>query len=555
MDCFPTDSCLSSLLSDVMNRGFCEQIVASLYGVPISQNCDANIGSCSQQTVDMLLAADNQCLIDMFQQQGIVSSTLQLLLIECGTEVLEKWLEFLIKNKYVTSTTLQRFAPESIIAQDFRTKLEYENTRHRYPWVCSVRSTGSSPAHRCAVNLLAVPPDPTKFVGAAHCTFVCKDGGEGGTEVPVCCCSRDTRYCGLTNPECGMNPEVVDMAPSDSVILCGEFDTRENDFRDSGERYNVEFTILEIVKHPEFSVTNGNDISIFKVDDEVLKNDANLQNELRPACLPSTSKGIPKTGLQSGWSQPPPLPFILSQAKLYAEIYDNFFKQWHYKLDILETCEDPKINRVCNNLQFPTNTYYPQGTICAKDFTRDTCFSTGDSGSPLMIQYEDDNQDRMHIAGILSSIKGCSSVGSPFIRSSLIFADEAFFDPSSSSFITVDPDTEVPNNFVQYAENPTIYTKLSCYLPWIAEQYNMRYQGAGTEDTACQQGTGNKDVGNNPCRGISYGWDPDDQGFNLITTEKECKFPFFYRGVKYHECILFTELEFTYPAFRCPTRY
>ena len=35
--------------------------------------------------------------------------------------------------------------------------------------------------------------------------------------------------------------------------------------------------------------------------------------------------------------------------------------------------------------------------------------------------------------------------------------------------------------------------------------------------------------------------------------ELECKFPYYYDGVKYDECVLYNEKVFVYPVFRCPT--
>ena len=31
----------------------------------------------------------------------------------------------------------------------------------------------------------------------------------------------------------------------------------------------------------------------------------------------------------------------------------------------------------------------------------------------------------------------------------------------------------------QETNNPAVYTKLSCHLPWIAEQYGMEYDHTG----------------------------------------------------------------------------
>ena len=35
-----------------------------------------------------------------------------------------------------------------------RTELPLEHTRHRYPWLCSLRSKGSGKKHYCGVTLL-----------------------------------------------------------------------------------------------------------------------------------------------------------------------------------------------------------------------------------------------------------------------------------------------------------------------------------------------------------------------------------------------------------------
>ena len=37
---------------------------------------------------------------------------------------------------------------------NFRTELPFENTKHRYPWLCSLKSKNSDPKHHCAVTLL-----------------------------------------------------------------------------------------------------------------------------------------------------------------------------------------------------------------------------------------------------------------------------------------------------------------------------------------------------------------------------------------------------------------
>merc|ERR1711892_601041 len=51
----------------------------------------------------------------------------------------------------------------------------------------------------------------------------------------------------------------------------------------------------------------------------------------------------------------------------------------------------------------------------------------------------------------------------------------------------------------QLTENPSIYTKLSCFLPWVAEQYGLEYKASGQTDMACVQGQGDKMDGDEEC--------------------------------------------------------
>ena len=44
--------------------------------------------------------------------------------------------------------------------------------------------------------------------------------------------------------------------------------------------------------------------------------------------------------------------------------------------------------------------------------------------------------------------------------------------------------------FSSYTESPLAYTKMSCYLPWIAEQFGLSYEEQSTDDEACVKGSG-----------------------------------------------------------------
>merc|ERR1719250_555916 len=180
----------------------------------------------------------------------------------------------------------------------------------------------------------------------------------------------------------------------------------------TGEKYNVELHILEIIRHPDFDPTKGpiggNDLAVFKVSDTKLRNNGASDLDLWPACLHTDGGNKQRFGIHTGWSDPPPYSFIEREAKGFVSVYDNFYKQWHYKMEIFDICEDP-IKAAVNDdlLLFPSNSSYPAGTVCAKDWTRQSCFSSGDSGSPLMIKDSSGSQ-RYYIEGVLSFIRGCT---------------------------------------------------------------------------------------------------------------------------------------------------
>ena len=125
---------------------------------------------------------------------------------------------------------------------------------------------------------------------------------------------------------------------------------------------------------------------------------------------------------------------------------------------------------------------------------------------------------RYFIEGILSFVKGCEQY--------------VFGARSETRF-----------QLLQNSENPAAYAKLSCHLPWIAEQYGMDF----TEDVEdyrkeCSKGTGDvTDFNEEQCRSNS------DQ-------ESACIFPFYWNGRFHDECVFLEEQEFLFPVFRCPIR-
>ena len=146
------------------------------------------------------------------------------------------------------------------------------------------------------------------------------------------------------------------------------------------------------------------------------------------------------------------------------------------------------------NLTYPTNSFYPPGTLCAQEKNLRFCPSSGESGSPLMVE---DDEGRFSAVGVNSFIKGCS-----------VF-----------QFIKKRPDRTILR---QVSENPSVYSRLSCFLPWIAQKYGMSYT-ATEEDERCEEGTGDiNEVGGDQCRTT-----PTDRRDRGNRKEALCLFPLY----------------------------
>ena len=128
----------------------------------------------------------------------------------------------------------------------------------------------------------------------------------------------------------------------------------------------------------------------------------------------------------------------------------------------------------------------------------------------------DEGSSRLYIEGFLSHIKGCN-----WLRLT-------YFNETRRSVL------------FQKNLNPSVYTKLSCHLPWIAEQYDMDYDHNEEIDLECVQGTGDLLQMEN-CRSDNDNEDP-------------CIFPFYWNYKFYEECTMFDDDEFIWPVFYCPIR-
>merc|ERR1711892_631318 len=592
-DCFNDDDglgkkCLKGLIEDVEKNGVCN--VGSETGInpgagvyTANSTCgqysanplDPNIskGTCSEDTEKTLIK--DECRQFITQQPPMIMNTAtELISAACSNKVSKKYVD--IKVTYTADTcgcTPQQFKnvtdalvvpeiPTSVDLPPFpwlgkrnsvrvvnvpnenatlpisfrfagtkvelKAKYDFNRTRNRYSWICSLRSTDLNADHFCAVTLLSLPPKPTVIVGVAHCTFLCKNGKH---RIDSCCCRTDSTDCSDDVAKCGNDPKVKEMEPTDAEILCGEWETGPTPPSLSDEKENIVLPILDIKRHPKFDTKigpiAGNDIAVFKIDDKKIRNNPDERKKFNPVCfsnqelkkqgrMENEGKEAP-SGIHAGWAEPPPLNFLLRNAPSYVPLYRDFFKQWHYRMDIVE-CKDPT-NSTFGPLKCPSNTSYPAATVCANDFAKTACFTSGESGSPLM---QPDIKNRFHAKGLLSFVKG---------RGCDI-----------------------------YSNNPSAYTKLSCFLPWIAAQYGMDYEpeedsvpsscskenpGSISTDKNCTVLEGANAV-KEKCQNTPSSLQEQFAG------ERDCIFPFYYNGKKYDHCIIFTEAGFVYPVFRCP---
>ena len=340
--------------------------------------------------------------------------------------------------------------------------------------------------------------------------------------------------CTDDSGRCGSDPKSVEMDGGDVDVLCGEWQLGRAPKELSDEEYNVFLEVTEIRRHPNFNASvgpsEGNDIAVFKVNDDNLARSQGL--DIHPICLPPNKRKQPTKGVHSGWSQPPPLYFLEAYGEGFAPFLRDFYKQWHYGMDIAVTCKDPTVSQLFGlNISFPSNSYYPPGTICATESTRAVCFSNGDSGSPLMAT-EENRPQRFYMEGVLSFVKGC---------------DAFSIDTSDNYSYDYDDYDDTVFRLTQFSENPSVYTKLSCFLPWVAKQYGLKYDGDTSSDPSCSQANGERPTGKETCRETSVSQLTD-------RAEQECIFPFYYRDQLYTECSLIELSDFVYPVFRCPVK-
>ena len=79
-------------------------------------------------------------------------------------------------------------------------------------------------------------------------------------------------------------------------------------------------------------------LAIFKTNPQGLANSSALN--INPICLPDPDRPAPTVGVQSGWSNPPPLHYFRDFGPGFLPFVTDTLKQWHYKLSIEEDCRE-----------------------------------------------------------------------------------------------------------------------------------------------------------------------------------------------------------------------
>merc|ERR1719334_730900 len=100
---------------------------------------------------------------------------------------------------------------------DYRTMFNFNNTKNRYSWICSLREKGSL-QHLCSVTILSLPPQPLVVVGPAHATYHCTSST--GQKLPSCCCHKSGANCDVEE-KCGELAELKEISADNVEIQCG----------------------------------------------------------------------------------------------------------------------------------------------------------------------------------------------------------------------------------------------------------------------------------------------------------------------------------------------
>jgi len=217
------------------------------------------------------------------------------------------------------------------------------------------------------------------------------------------------------------------------TITCGEHSLQKED------KFQVTLQVTEVIIHPRYveASSSGFDIAVYKVIEAPLSGKM-VEKRLWPACLPDVNHDFyAETTYVAGWGITQTK--FIHGTKLQVKGIPDIARHTYVKVT---SCKDED------------NFLYPNGLICAADSGRDSC--QGDSGGPLIgvaEKYSTRTETRYSWIGIVSFGVGCAEPGFP-----------------------------------------GAYTRSSCYLGFIAEQFGLKADftepGAHPSwSTDCQNGS------------------------------------------------------------------
>lgn len=354
--------------------------------------------------------------------------------------------------------------------------------KNRYPWLCSLRIPGYAGAHRCGVTLISGPPQPTIFVSAAHCNYLCKN--TLGRTVEICCCLNGKKFSCKGSDFCGPDPTYQLAKASDLQIACNVpvQVPLPHGYRNTNTTL---FTIQEIRNHPKYVAFNeagneggpigGHDISVYIVDDSKLKMHP---SSIWPACLPKAEDLYLQgsRGILAGWIEPLPAIIVEDQStSLRTYALSNLWQRQSLYQRV--PCADPEWMK--------SSTYYPPGTACYEGLAWANSLQFGMSGSGIVRPAWDADKEstRFSWAGTLSLSKGADLLVNHFW------------------------------GLQQYSSNPAVFTDALCHLEWVAAQYHLTLPPTFHAPPSCGRSRGDKaDVNKTNCLSRDYDM---KQNFNL----------------------------------------
>lgn len=261
-DCFEESHCVSKLFADYRKAGgICkgayvipgemyqtvEEGVCQVIPGPVETSSIILQGICSEETEAAL--SEGSCIRDVASRDyNFWFMNWRLINLTCRIQVVQAWYDFQgwfagFPDRFSKAklNPILGVLNQPVFGEVAAWVPKFDNTRHRYPWVCSLRRKNRERTHMCAVILLKRPPGPIVLVTTAHCTLLCKS--EDGKVLPNCCCEN---VSGKECPEtvlCGTNPSVRQMTSEDVEVICGEWETGDAPKEASGEKYNIIFQI------------------------------------------------------------------------------------------------------------------------------------------------------------------------------------------------------------------------------------------------------------------------------------------------------------------------